>query len=287
MKKQFLITGTIIMLSLLFACSKGDDSSENEETFIPETKQFLKSIQKQNPESWQKGSQFFYKNDKLEYVYLDSCSGELYYFEYNSDGKISKRYVGTTTFDSTIFNPSTFDLNAFKQNSSVLNYVYQNDKLTKMVTVSGFIQYEFSYNGDGTMQTSEYFISGIGLWEKVTFEYSGGKISKLNKKEYDTSGGGVVSNYNYTFEYDDKQNPFYTLAESFSLLGLYTCTGFDYISSEDMGLKLFKNNVTKVYRDEVELYSATYQYDNNGYPTRISYTNLNENVSGVDLVTYQ
>ena len=49
---------------------------------------------------------------------------------------------------------------------------------------------------------------------------------------------------------------------------------------------LLKNNVTKVYRDGVELYSATYQYDSNNYPTRISYTNLNGNYSGVDLITY-
>ncbi len=289
MKNKILkISIRVIALMMLFiSCSSNEDSSNKEDKPSNEAKQYINTIQKQNPDSWQKGSQFFYKNDKLEYVYLDSCSGELYYFEYNSSGRISKRYVGTTSFSSNTFNPSTFDINTFKQNSSLLNYIYQGNKLVKMQTDNSFITFEFSYNTDGTIQTAEYFIDGIGLWEKVTFEYAGGKISKLNKKEYNTSGGSVVSNYNYTFEYDDKQNPFYTLAENFSLLGLYTCTGFDYISSEDMGLKLFKNNVTKVYRDGVELYSATYQYDNNNYPTRISYTNLNGNVSSVDLITYQ
>ena len=286
MKIRFLKT-IIILIALIFSsCSSDGNSTENEENSPAETKQFIKTVQKQSPESWQKGSQFFYNNDKLEYVYLDNCSGELYYFEYNSDGKISSRYVGTITLTSDSFNPDSFDLVSFKQNSSKLNYVYQDKKLVKMQLDNGFTINEFTYNNDGTLKVAEWFIQGVGFGSKITFSYSQGKISKLNKREYDSDGITLTDNFDYTFEFDDKPNPLYVLVENFSLLGLYTCTGFDYISSEDNGYKLFKNNVTKVYRDEIELFSANYQYDTNNYPTRISYTNLNGNVSSVDLITY-
>lgn len=286
MKNQILIySSRIIVFFLLFiSCSCSENSSDIEDNI---SKQFIKTIQKQNPESWQKGSQFFYNNDKLEYVYLDNCSGELYYFEYNSSGKISKRYAGTTSFNSAAFNPTTFDLNLFKQNSEVLKYVYENDKLVKMQYNDNFIDYQLSYNSDGKVEVIEWLLPSIGLWEKVVFTYANGKISNLNKIEFDSSGGSVTSNYNYTFEYDDNINPFYVLTENSGLLSLYTCTGFDYITSEDMGVKLFKNNITKVYRDGELLYSATYQYDDNKYPTRISYSNLNGNTSGVDVITYK
>src|SRR5690606_18872386 len=109
MKNQILkINITVLVLSLLFiSCSSNEESSNTEEN-PTETKQFIKTIQKQNPESWQKGNLFFYKNDKLEYVYQDTCGGELYYFEYNSSGKITKQYYGTTNLDrkSTRLNSS-------------------------------------------------------------------------------------------------------------------------------------------------------------------------------------
>ena len=149
-----------------------------------------------------------------------------------------------------------------------------------------FVDYQISYNADGNVETVEWLLPGIGLWEKVVYTYSNGKISNLNKKEYNTDGS-LSYNYNYTFEYDDNPNPLYVFSKNFSLISLYTCTGFDYISSEDMGLNLFPNNVKTVNRDGQLLFSATYQYDGDNYPTRISYTNLNGNYSDVQLITYQ
>src|SRR5690606_20407947 len=105
-----------------------------------------------------KGNLFFYKNDKLEYVYQDTCGGELYYFEYNSSGKITKQYYGTTNFNGNTFDPNTFDLNTFKQNSNMLNYIYQGDKLAIMQYTNDFIDYQFTYNNDGKLQTAEWFL---------------------------------------------------------------------------------------------------------------------------------
>ncbi|WP_417876411.1 hypothetical protein [Winogradskyella sediminis] len=274
-----------ILIILMVACSSSDDSSP--ETNQPNTAtQLIDKIIPENPESWEKGAQFFYQNDKLKYVYLDNCNGELYYFEYNDEGKVSKRYYDVISFEGEEFNPNNYDLSSLIQSGTPLNYIYQNGNLVKMQYTDDFVDYQFSYDNDNKVEVVEWILRDIGLWQKVVFTYSNDKISAMNKKQFNTSGGSVVSNYDYTFEYDNKQNPFYTLADSFSTLGIYTCTGFDYISSEDIGLKLFKNNVTKVYRGGVELFSATYQYNDNNYPTRISYTNTNGNNSGVDLITY-
>lgn len=271
----------------LVACS-GDESTESPENSNEESIEFIATITKQNPEDWEKPTQFFYENGRLKYVYLHDCSGELYYFEYGNDGKIARRYKGAVSFEGTTFNANNFDLTAFKGDSGtqILSYYYEGGKLVTVQENENFIDYQFTYYNDGTLQTAEWFIEGIGLWEKVTIEYSGSKIGNLNKKEYDTDGS-LHDNYNYTFEYDDKLNPFYALAENFGVLGLYTCTGFDYISSEDMGIKLFKSNVKKVFRDGNEIYSATYQYDDNNYPERISFDNSVAETSGVLLLGYR
>lgn len=281
-----LIKSIMIML-ILASCSNGENnpSTETPEDIPTEINQFISKIQQQNPASFEKGSQLIYKNDRLEYVYLDDCSGELFYFEYNSDGKISKHYKGTISFSGNYFDPDSFDLTSFKASRTPLNYIYQDGKLIGMQYDNSFMDYQFIYNSDGTLHTAEWFLKNVGLWEKVTLSYSGDMISNLNKKEYNTNGT-LNDNYDYTFEYDDRHNPFYDLFQDFNLLGIYTCTGFDYISSEDMGLKPFKNNVTKVFRNGTELYSATYQYDENNYPIRISYNNLNGNNSSVDIITY-
>ena len=299
MKINFLAV-IAILLTLSFGCSS--ESTEvatpdtTSETDTPDTTsdtptnqnviKFIKKIIPENPESYQLGTQFFYDNDKLTYIYISSCYGTLHYFEYNNDGKISKRYsTSKISFDGDNFNPDTFDINTFKQNSSILNYVYEGGKLIIMQENETFIDYHLSYNGDGLVEVVEWISPSGGLKEKVVVTYSNGKISNLNKKEYDTDGS-LWDNYNYTFEYDDNPNPFYIIFENFSLLSLITCTGFDYISSEDMALKLFANNVKTVNRDGQLLYSATYQYDSDNYPIRISYTNLNGDYSDIQLITY-
>ncbi|WP_242203245.1 hypothetical protein [Aestuariivivens insulae] len=286
MKTTFLKT-SMLLLFLITACSSNESTNDNQEEPPKQNGKYIKKILKKDPSSYDDGSQFIYENDRLTYVYLDNCSGTLYHFEYNSAGKVSKRYDGFTSFEGGTFDPNTFDLDAFKAKNDtyVLNFVYENKKLVKMQADGTFINYQFIYNSDGTLHTAEWFLREIGLWEKVTLTYSGGNISNLNKKEYDTSGE-LNDNYDYTFEYDNNPNPFFQLNQGFGILGIYTCTGFDYISSEDMGLKLFRNNVTKVYKNGELLYDATYQYDKEGYPARISYTDFNGNISSVDIITY-
>jgi len=287
MKTKFLkFTWKIFILFFtITSCGSDEVSTENEENQPNTEAKLISKIISENPESYEKGAQFFYENDKLKYVYLDDCSGELYYFEYNNNGKVSKRYYDVITFEGSDFNPDTYDLPNLIQNSTPLSYIYQNDNLVKMQYTNDFVDYHFSYNNDNKVEVVEWILPEIGLWEKVVFSYSNNKISGMNKKEYDTDGE-LIRNDNFTFEYDDKINPFSVFSEQFNLFGLYTCTGFDYISSEDIGLKIFGNNVTKVYRNGVELFTATYQYDTNNYPTRISYTNLNGNISSIDLITY-
>ncbi|AUS05126.1 hypothetical protein C1A40_06425 [Tamlana carrageenivorans] len=285
MKKQFLKL-SLVMLGLVSVSCSSEETSDEKENNTDETQKYITSIKKQNSNDWEVSTQFIYENDKLKYTFLDDCSGELNYYEYNSKGKISKSYRGNIQLAEETFNPDVFDLEAFINHdyTQVLKYYYEDDTLIRIQKDESFIDYQFTYYDDGKLQTVEWFIDGVGLWEKLTFDYSEGKVSKMNKKEFNTSGGTATSNYDYTFEFDDKPNPFYNLVENYNLMFQYTCTGFDYISSEDMGLKLFKNNVKKVLRDGEEIYSATYQYDENNYPNRVSFTNTR--TSGVLLLTY-
>jgi len=132
-----------------------------------------------------------------------------------------------------------------------------------------FVYYQFGYNSDGTLQTAEWFLPFInGVWTKVVLTYLDGRISNLNNIEHSTSGD-VIRNDNYTFEYDDENNPLYEIANTYGLLSLFTCTGLDYISSMDGGYKVFKNNVTKVTLEGDIIFTATYQYDENNYPTHL------------------
>jgi len=271
-----------------FATNSSGTYYGNEITFKTNkenSKLLIKKIQNENPASYEKGSQFFYEDDKLTFIYLNDCSGLLYYFEYNSNGKISKRFEGSASFNGDTFDPNTFDLSNFKENSSILNFIYENSRLVKIQRNNGFVEYIISYDDDNNINVIEWLLPNIGLWEKIVLTYSNGKISNLNDIQFNTGGGSILANYNYSFEYDDKINPFKPLKDNYSMLFITTCTGLDYITEEGINIKLFDNNVTKVFKEGELIYSATYQY-NNDYPTRISYVDSYANNSGVHLITY-
>jgi hypothetical protein len=285
--KVKLLTLLTILLFLNTGCTSDSDESNaiNDGGSNPEVVKLIKKIREENPADFEKGAQFYYENDRLTYVFLSNCSNQLYYFEYNNEGKISKRYVDQVIFDGEDFNPDTFDVTSLISNYQPLNFIYQNDRLVQMKYDNDFVDYQFTYNDEGMLEVVEWLIPGIGLWLKVDYTYTNGIITGMNMKQWSTDGS-LRDNDDYTFEFDNKINPFNLFVENFGLFNLYTCTGFDYISSEDLGLKLFANNITKVYRNGDLLYSATYQYDTDNYPTRISYVNTNGDVSDVELINY-
>ncbi|TXE08550.1 hypothetical protein ES711_08590 [Gelidibacter salicanalis] len=288
MKNQILNFSILLILVsfLMMSCSTDKETSDIDDKPLIEIKQYIKKIEHQNPKDYQKGAQFFYKNGKLTYIYLDDCSGQLLYYEYNNDGRISRGYEGSTNLTGDNFNPETFDLESYKQNihTNYFDYVYSNKKLVKMQHNRGFSDYNFIYNADNKVESIECVIQNSDLTEKLIFKYVEGKISSISKKRFypSNSSEGLVT---YTFEYDENPNPLNLLAQSYGLINLNTCTGLDVLQADDMGNNLFQNNVTKVYEDGKLLYSASYQYDENKYPTRINYTKINGQ-SGVELITY-
>jgi len=296
--KNLLKILTLIILTSIVAlnCSNESTDANNDNIEIDNTgdngdtangaTQLISHMQLLNAPDWDIGAQFFYENDKLQYVYLSNCSGQTHAFEYNNQGKISKRYEGNVDF----FDPNTFDLVSFKEESPfVLNYIYDGSKLTDMKSEDEFIYYHFSYNTTGRLQAVEEFLPFLDyvgkLWAKITISYNNDIVSALNLKEYSTTGA-LNRNYNYTFEYDSNSNPMYTLSIAYNLVNLNTCQGINYIASMDGGYSLFENNVTKIYRDGEIYFTATYEYNENGYPTRMSYTNYFSNLGAVELFSY-
>ncbi|WP_370480299.1 hypothetical protein [Tamlana flava] len=59
------------------------------------------------------------ENGRFKYVYLDNFSGELYYFEYHNEGKISKSYQQAyISFEGATFNARSFDLTVFNNDNN-------------------------------------------------------------------------------------------------------------------------------------------------------------------------
>lgn len=280
--------GVNILILLMVASCSGNDEADIDEILANNGEvQLITRLNRENPQDFQRGSQFFYDgNNNLTYIYLDDCSGTLFYFEYNNQNRISRRYEGTTTLSSDLFDPIAFDLDSFLASAGVLNFIYEDNRLVRMEDNDDFIRFNFLYDTNENLITAEQFSPFVpGIWCRTTIGYTDNRISSLNEIQFASNGDEVVSNNDYTFVFDNNPNPFYNLNLSEGLVSLRTCTGYDFITSIEGAYKIFRNNATEIRRNGEIFFTASYQYDDNNYPVRVVYNTQNGN-SSTDVITY-
>ncbi len=235
----------LIISALFITCSKDSDTNPNENA---ETYKLLKRVTYTDFYWGQSNLDFAYSNGLLV---KENNGGELNYYEYNSDNKISLTQECSDQ-NLTDINVDSYNCSAFYPSST---YIYENGKLKTFGPEVKDITFNYDVNGNLISEVSTS--SGS---ESVYYTYDNeGNI--LTMELTDGSSESI-----FTFEYDGKKNPFYGLWKNFGYFKDQEFEPYDLVSS------IFKQNATKVFRgNELEL-EANYTYDADGYPISCGFT---------------
>lgn len=235
----------ILSLVFLFSCSKpAENQSSNSNV-----KQ-LKSLKDTSTSFGAKYLNLYYENNVL----LKINSGEKdNYLDYGqmkySNGKISQMAYDKP---SGINSPENFDYNFDFGSSDV--------SLTTISYVGNSIYSVYNNQNETFNLNNEKQIISIVRKKNLSdeFIYNGNQIIKQKHYGYYEA--------EYTFAFDDKINPLNILYTKFGLLENSICP---LLSSITIYYFLMPNNITKVYKNGVLLYSFIYQYNTENYPTSV------------------
>ena len=266
MKLNYIL---IFWICLTISCAKKDDNDQNDNN-NQSNGGLISRIENDAPPSYDQGDNFYYENDKLQFLDVDNCSGLKYYFVYGNNGKVSKVYP----FQDSNFDISHVDIQQITSNNTPVDYIYENGTLNRF-EINGNPYKYFSYYKDGKLKEFEYPNNS-----KYIFEYTNNKVSKITSISL-YSGNIVI----YTFDFDDKINPIYKVFNQFGIFDVEICR-----SLEEMmmfrHLPVFTNNIERVYRDNELIMSATYQYFESNYPERVI-TNEEDGDQFSEFFTYE
>lgn len=187
-------------------------------------------------------------------------SEQIFEFTYNADGTISNSMVLSN--DGEIITTTTYEYNAvgLPVNSVVIDgessitytYEYTDDKLTRRV-------------GVGTDD-----LATINIEDTIT--YSGDNITEIQNIVVVESFEVSTTTRYFTFEYDNKKNPFSKLNIQYTNIG----------AGGNFALFASKNNYTSmvatdadgtVIPDESE--TKTFEYNTNNYPSKTTFSEGN------------
>lgn len=255
MKNLKTIVLSLAISMAIISCSSSDDPSDNNagNTPVPTNGKLLRYVKSIAPGlTYNSFNTYHYENSKLIKMYAGGIRHR-FQFEYqnNKIGAIAGEYYTvegknllTEDFDYTIL----FDEN--KHYDEGMGKVdYEGGNIVRTLNNQG-ATVSFKSNGD---------ISQIQLGTQVhpleVWEYSYDKDSNTVTKVF---GSDV-----FKYEFDDKINPYYVQYKKF---GFYEYGGFINPQICHTDEFLFPNNITKIYKDGILVYSAIFQYDDDGYP---------------------
>ena len=229
MKKQILFfMSALLILSSCSSNDNSDDSSiENSENF-----KFITQMSQDDD----------YSDDLMKFEYdgngllLSVFDDIVFDFNYNSSNKISSTYNEGVLENAQIYSGDKLIEVGYDTFSDV--YSYNTKNLVESIVDSELAPDD--YNND-----SSYF----------TYDSNGDVLTSKN------SEGTSI----YTYEYDDKANPFYALWSKFGYV-------MDpEIDVYDVTYTFFKHNPTKIFHNGELLIEATYTYDADDYPVTCNY----------------
>lgn len=255
-----------LFLTILIVACDSDDNITNNELLISKIKYG------DHPEWF---TEFYYENDRLKFIFTGGCTGLGRYFEYNNSNKISKKY----SFNSYDFDINTIDISEIINNQSSstifpISYIYENNKLDRLEDSDG-IPFEFyTYYDNGLIESVE------DSQVRIIIFYENDLVSYIDY--YDLYNQNF---YTYTFEFDDKVNPYYGRFSDFGFSKLEFCSESIRVMSLNYR-PIFKNNITKVYKDNALRYSASYIYNSNNYPIKVITDDHFNNERETEIISY-
>jgi hypothetical protein len=148
-------------------------------------------------------------------------------------------------------------------------YSYLRGQLVSAKSVDNYI-INYMPNSDGSIAYEKFSINSGGeevkIYHGVLF-FENKNLSK-DERTFDNAPSGVTVTYSIDFEYDSKNNPFYSILGYEKLL-----EHDDFISANNSLITVVTNSSAQ--NDQIissaNFYKSTFKYDEDGYPTeRIS-----------------
>ena len=185
--------------------------------------------------------------------------------------------------DSATISYSNGLINSFNDQGAKYNIVLNAEKKVTEATNQHGEKLTFLYSNGKLDKLIHSFTDGTPSWEdKFSYGSNGQIISIVENADdgydessyytYDSSGNMItrqigVSGSIYTFEFDNKNNPFYPIWKDFGFLIDLEDDVYDIVPMFSM------HNPTKIYRNGELRLEVIYTYNSDGYPTVANYTN--------------
>lgn len=245
MKSNYLFVFSIALSSMLFSCGNSETAENDEQNSESTENEIVEAAPKHcklKSYSFQLGD----KSRKLSFIYDGDNLKSLEMTEKDSDTKQSLDYA---------YNESG-SLSAFSFDKNKATYTYaENGQLTEIKGEGNLNTRTFEYDENGNM-IKQVTMFGGKPYTTHTYSYEGGTPTKV---ELSMKGELYES---YAITYDDKNNPLQNkgvFANSSEMMFGYPVANFAH------------NIVTVVTtnkKGETEERSISYEYNENGYPTK-------------------
>jgi hypothetical protein len=152
---------------------------------------------------------------------------------------------------------------------STIQYSYLRGQLVSAKSLNNYI-INYLPNSDGSIAYEKFSVNSVGeevmVYHGVLF-FENKNLSK-DDRTFDNAPSGVTTTYSVSFEYDSKNNPFYSILGYEKLL-----EHDDFISVNNSLITVVTNS--SFQNDQIissaNFYKSSFKYDEDGYPTeRIS-----------------
>lgn len=256
----------ILIFVLIYSCGGETNDSTTDDDAQPKER-LIKDIQGSG-DGGNFSSHFNYENNILsKSSVLNRGTYEVY--NYNSNGRINliRQYNDNGDVPNNSAGLDFNYANNFNDAEYLTEYVWLGtNSFTKEST-------QYNFNNEGLVQNVECSDSNC---ESVNIYYKNNQIDKVIYNE------GKSFQTTYTFVFDEGINPMNTLFRKYGYVEYINLGVFDYFFDF-----YYINNATKIYRDGELVFTASYQYNTDNYPTEVSYVKLSNGKTGKAVFTYQ
>lgn len=273
--KLLLILFMGIALSVATSCNKDDDNGDDNgggDNPTPKTCYIKKQT---------------YDDGSYEVMTYNADHKVKSHEEYDSTGTLEDRVEFTYNSDGTLAKFQQFD-DADKEVMK-MEYSYSGGNISEAELfmdmgngLKSFAVYEYTFTGDHVTKVEmKMDILGTGnpiVAQKMEFAYTGDNPTTATEYTFDAASMGLKKSGETDYVYDDKKNPLHNI-------------GINFIFPEAEFFAV--NNYTKVTIkddagavDQDESANITYEYNENGYPTKSTTTNFSGNNTEVATIEY-
>jgi hypothetical protein len=241
MKKTFQILFVTLSILTITSCSTDNDDIVNEK--------LIQKIVEVNKDETSTTYSFTYNGKKIRSINSEKTN-------------ITFTYTGNLI-------TKIIELNYTTQLQTTFDYLYTDDKLTKIICSDNYIL-NYTHNSDGTIfyqKTTTDVNNNIVLLNHGTLTLNAENVVD-DKKTLDTTSSNIISKKEVSFTYDTKNNPLNNILGYNKLLDRYAT-----ISANNANYSIEIESTKYLDTDQIvssaNQYTRSYQYDHDDYPIEV------------------